>query len=127
MRQRGTQEENTGNNRDKRKYNSYNCTSKVMFLKPDDSVLLSDAQCSRLIFSYIYSIQSRYKILATFPLLCLTASNLFIFIFSSLYLLVLFIHFAPLCNPLPSGDHWFLLCIFQSISVLLYLLICYIF
>ena len=53
MRQRGTQEENTGNNRDKRKYNSYNCTSKVIFLKTDDSILLSDAQCSHLIFSYI--------------------------------------------------------------------------
>ena len=74
-------------------------------------------------FHILYSIQSCCKILTTFPLLYLTAYNLFIFIFSSLCLLVLFLYFAPLCNPLPSGDHWSLLCTFQSISVWLHLFI----
>ena len=52
-------------------------------------------------FSRLYSIQSYYKMLATFRVLHITFLYLLCFIFSSLYLLILYAYLAPLPPALP--------------------------
>ena len=41
-------------------------------------------------------------------------------IHSSLYLLTPYPYLTTPCFPLCTGNHWFVLCIFKSVSVLLY-------
>ena len=45
----------------------------------------------------------------------------------SLYLLISLTYFFPPQTPIPSGNHLFVLCIYNSASILLYLFICFVF
>ena len=47
------------------------------------------------------------------------------FISASLYLLIPFTIFTTLPNLLPLGKHWFVLCICESVTVLLFSLFCF--
>ena len=65
--------------------------------------------------------------LAISPVLHITFLYLAYFIPSSLYLLILYPNIAPPPTPSPVVATTFVLCIYESVSVLLYLFICFIF
>ena len=69
-------------------------------------------------FYGLHTIPSYYKILTIYPVLYITCLWLIYFITGSLNLLIPFTCFTLLPHPLPSGNHQFVLCISEPVSVL---------
>ena len=67
----------------------------------------------------LYFTQSYSKILAIFPVLYNISLPILYLIHSGLCLLTLYPYLAPSPIPLPTGNHYFVLCICESISVYL--------
>ena len=68
--------------------------------------------------------------MAIFPVLYITSLYLIYLIPRSLYLLILYPYLAPHPFshpfPLPTGNHYFVLSICESVSILLYTFVCFI-
>ena len=62
-----------------------------------------------------------------FPLLYAISLYLIYFIHSGLYCLIPYSYLAPPLFPLSTGNHWFALYIRESVSALLYTVVCFIF
>ena len=77
------------------------------------------------IFYRLYIIQSYYNITDYIPHVIHYISETVPFITGSFYLVISLTNFALSFSP-PDGDHWFVLCICESVSVLLYLLISFV-
>ena len=88
-------------------------------------ILISVVWHSNLVFHILYSINllqnNSYNSVYNILLL------LIYFIHSSLYLFVPYPYFAPHSIPLPTGNSQFVSCICESVSVLLYTFVCFIF